>query len=58
MKCSMCGRIVTQEEADLASAIIDPQGEKGYSRLCHACAEALLVSEKESEAEIANAQTN
>ena len=55
MKCEMCQRIVTQEEADLASAIIDPQGEKGYSRLCPACAEALLVSEKESEAELAKA---
>ena len=55
MKCEMCQRILTQEEADLASAIIDPQGEKGYSRLCPACAEALLVSEKESEAELAKA---
>ena len=55
MKCSMCGRIVTQEEADLASAIVDPHGEKGYSRLCPGCAEALLASEKESEAELAKA---
>ena len=55
MKCEMCGRIVTQEEADLASAIIDPQGEKGYGCLCPTCAEALLAGEKESEAELAKA---